>query len=344
MWAYRRRRGEEDFVRQFHIPCGSSADWLRNSSRIRRLMGRPACVELLPLADGGSLAHCGGTLWRRDSNSSHFRPVHRLRHFGLRTGCGILHAGLTGLPDGRVFYGEYWRNPEHTEVCIWESDPTCEHWRVAHEFGTGEVRHVHAVQYDPYEKVVWICTGDLDREAMIATFGPDQQLRIVGQGSQQWRTCQLVFTTSAVYWGADCWGPEAGIYELDRKTRVARRLSAVPGVVWYATALDDGTIVMSTAIEGAPQETDDRSRLITLDNKWVMRTIALGHWLAPRFVSGFSWPRLPRTQGEECLYVSCMNMSESHGDLMAFSPESLADTPGLGLVQEHLAQDPIPLS
>ena len=81
--------------------------------------------------------------------------------------------------------------------------------------------------------------------------------------------------------------------------------------------------MMSTAVEGSPQERDNRSRLIIIGKDGRPKEAAFGSLVKPPCFKGFNWLRLPRTQGDERLYVTCMNMSETNGDLLVFEAEVL---------------------
>lgn len=77
-------------------------------------------------------------------------------------------------------------------------------WQVAYEFQLGHIRHIHAIQKDPYSENLWVCTGYFNEESMIAWSNDGfNSINLIGQGNQLWRTCQLIFTEDAVYWGTD---------------------------------------------------------------------------------------------------------------------------------------------
>jgi hypothetical protein len=193
-----------------------------------------------------------------------------------------------------------------------------------HTFKPNEIRHVHGVQYDPHAGKAWVCTGDHDQHSIIAwSTDTGKTLQVVGTGGQLCRTRQLAFTEDAVLWGADT-GEEAdaGIFRYDRKTRVMSRLCHVPGCIAYATALADGTIVMSTDRQGARNETDRRARLYVTDGRTV-KSILMGVWKRPRLVEAHARLRLSRDPGAQELYVTCLNMTEHSGELLVISPEAL---------------------
>jgi hypothetical protein len=115
--------------------------------------------------------------------------------------------------EGTTYLGEY---PLRTSVTpkIWSSDDCGRTWSVRCELP--DVRHVHAIEADPYTGDVWVTTGDADAASRIGRLDGDR-FRAVGGGDQRWRAVQPVFTPEAVYWGMDSvYADEQGIYELDR--------------------------------------------------------------------------------------------------------------------------------
>lgn len=327
MWAYRRWKGDDKFVRQYHVPTGLSAHWTRNFTLVRWLTSRDVCVELIPLPHDGAVAVSAGYVWYRPDGAADFERVHKLRYYGVGVGSGVRPPGFSRLKDGAIMYGEYWRNWEKDSANLYLSDDGGRTWEVAYTFGAGQIRHVHGVQQDPYADRVWVCTGDWEQECLIA-WSPDKgkTLEIVGRGGerhQMWRTCQLAFAEDAVFWGGDTGDEDAGIYRWDRKSGQVSKLAYVPGCILYATRLADGTVVMTTDREDADNEADDKTRLWVVPDGKTVRSITMGSYVRPRLFKGFAWLRLPRTQGAQALYVTCLNVTDFNGDLLVVSPDVL---------------------
>ena len=159
MVAYRLREDESKFVRQYHIPTGFSIFWFRNFSIVRRLTLRPECVELLSMPNGEACAMSAGHMWYRPPHGESFRETLNLPHYGLSTGQGVRNDGLVRLSNGNILVGEYFMNINRSNVKIYASKDNGKTWQVAYIFEPGQIRHVHAVQQDPYTKKTWICTG-----------------------------------------------------------------------------------------------------------------------------------------------------------------------------------------
>jgi len=325
MVAYRLQEGESKFVRQYHIPTGFSIFWLRNFSLVRRVTLRPECVEFLPISGGEACAMSAGHMWYRPAHGENFVETLTLPHYGIGWQ-GIRNVGLVKLSDGSILLGEYFGNKERKNVSIYISKDNGRTWQVAHDFRPGQIRHVHAVQQDPYTGKVWICTGDHNHESTVA-WSTDgcKTLNPIGQGSQIWRVCQLVFTKDALFWGTDTGNAAvSGIYRWDRKTHELTKLVDIPGEMFYATRLARGTIVMSTICRGARNEKDYRTRLWIVTHGKNVASIVCGTRASTR---KFAQLRFQRDQGSNYLYMTCLNQKEyNDGDLIVISEEGLKAT------------------
>ncbi|MCK5642242.1 MAG: exo-alpha-sialidase [Gammaproteobacteria bacterium] len=323
MVAYRLQEGESKFARQYHIPTGFSIFWLRNFSIVRRVTLRPECVELLPISEGEACAMSAGRMWYRPANGEDFEETLTLPHYGIFTGQGVRNDGLARLSDGTILFGEYFTNRDRTNVRIYSSEDNGRTWQVAYDFRPGQIRHVHAVQQDPYTGKVWICTGDHDHESTVAWSSDGcKTLNPIGQGSQIWRVCQLVFTKDALFWGTDTGrAAVSGIYRWDRTTHELTKLIDVPGEMFYATRLADGTIVMSTVCNGSKNEKDEKTRLWIVTHGENVTSIVCGKRASTR---KFAKLRFQRDQGSASLYLTCLNQEEyNDGDLIVISEKVL---------------------
>jgi len=328
MVAYRLRKRDSKFVRQYHIPTGFSIFWLRNFSIVRRHTLRPECVELLPMSEGEACAMSAGRMWYRPANGKDFEETLILPHYGISIGQGVRNDGLVRLSDGTILLGEYFLNKDRTNVRIYTSKDNSRTWQVAFDFQPGQVRHVHAIQQDPYTEKAWICTGDRDWEPMIAwTSDGAKTLNPIGQGSQIWRVCQLVFTKNALFWGTDTGSAAvSGLYRWDRATHRLTKLVDVPGEMFYATRLAGGTIVMSTVCDGARNEKDDKTRLWIVTHGKNVTSFVCGTRASGR---KYAKLRFQRDQGATSLYMTCLNHQEyNDGDLIVISEKELRAAAG----------------
>ncbi len=330
LWAtrgftiYRLKTGEKAFTRISRIPVGRSVFWLQNFSLIRALTAKTECLEMVVSADGRICAFAAGHLYFQDDRDKRFRPALKLVHFGWGVGRGILNSGILRTSRNRLFVGEYFRNEKRAHVKIFRSDDFGASWSVAHEFGPGEIRHIHSLQQDPYTDRLWVCTGDTHGESMIG-WSDDEYKTIhpLGKGSQLYRTCRLVFSGDAIYWGADT-GLEScsGIYSWNKVRGELTRLKRIQGAVLQGTRLREGTIVMGTDREGFPNEQDDSVRLFIISGEHILSAIECGTWKnkRPGFRFRFAKVRFQRNQDSNWLAANFINQKEvCDGDLFFIS-------------------------
>src|SRR5271165_1720901 len=131
-------------------------EWWRNVTSRNRLsfrLVRDGFHALAILPSGNIVAAVPGAIATLPVGEEEFEITHRLMR-----GTRPLH--ITGTPDGRVFWGEYFDNPGREEVYIYASADQGMTWQVAHTFECRAIRHVHNILYDRWENCLWICTGD----------------------------------------------------------------------------------------------------------------------------------------------------------------------------------------
>jgi len=333
LWAtrgllvYCKRNNENFFRKVTRIHVGFSIFWLFNFSIIRRLTYRHECIEMTMNEKGDICAFTSGYMWIASNPFKRFKKTFKLQHYGVGVGRGIMSTGITHLNNEGFIFGEYFDNSERTSVRIYKYNLDEMVWKEIYEFCPGQIRHIHAVQIDPYTGKIWICAGDENEEPFIGwTDNNLGSIAIVGKGSQKWRACQLVFTEEAVYWGTDTGSTDlGGIYRWDKLSHETKRIYDTQGAVFFGTRLALKTIVMSTDREGFPNEKDDKTRLFLIKNNKVS-FIEFGSWnfKRPGFRYNFAKLRLQRNQGSNHLVVSVLNQKEiPDGDLFVFSEEEL---------------------
>ncbi len=165
----------------------------------------------------------------------------------------VLHQSICRSGSGHFFFGKYGANPSRVSVPIYRSIDGGESWQEAYSISGGKARHVHGCFWDPYERRVWVSTGDFERENHLLCADEDfEDIEWLGDGSQVWRTCRLLFGPDAVYWMMDSHLEDSYSVRLDRRTRQVTKLQCLPGPVWYAKALSDGFFVAATTYEMGP--------------------------------------------------------------------------------------------
>lgn len=185
---------EWEFVARF-----APVFWRKLSSRSRLLsrLSRDGFHALAILPSGKMIAAVPGAIVTRKAGEDQFRATHRI----LR-GTRPLH--ITATPDGKVYWGEYFDNPEREEVFIYGSNDGGETWDVAHVFSAGTIRHVHNIVHDPHGNCLWIFTGDEGTECQIlrASYDLKNIERVLG-GNQQTRAAAAVPTEAGLYFSSD---------------------------------------------------------------------------------------------------------------------------------------------
>jgi hypothetical protein len=82
-------------------------------------------------------------------------------------------------------------------------------WRRDHSL-LDAARHVHTVAVDPYTGHVWVGTGDTDAHSkLLYSEDHGDSFRLVGMGSQVWRTLSIWFTERYVYWAMDAYDDQS---------------------------------------------------------------------------------------------------------------------------------------
>lgn len=326
MIIYKLHKNSDEFMKVAHIPTGFSLYWLRNFTLLRRFTVRPECVEFVQGKNGEICALSAGKMWFKGPGERKFKKTLDLVHYGFGDQ-GIRNDGILRVNDSTIFFGEYFRNLERTGVNIYESTNLGMSWKIVYSFKPGQIRHIHALQKDPYTGKLWVCTGDYDEECMVAWSVDNYRTLVpIGNGSGIWRVCQLVFTKDAVFWGTDTGQEVAGIYRWDKKNHELIKLHPIDGAIFYGTRLSNGIIIMSTDREGWDLEMDRNTRLwITYDDEFVTSMVA-GTWdhYKPGFKFKFAKLRFQRNQGSEILAISVLNQKEfPDGDLLIISEQDL---------------------
>jgi hypothetical protein len=322
------KKGENEFVRTTRIPSGFSIFWFNNFRIFRKFTLRSEIVEMTINEDRQITAFASGLIWFSAGVGQKFEKLMELNHFGPHIGRGIMSTGILQANKKELYLGEYFSNKERTNVKVFKLDTENRTCKISYEFKPGQIRHIHALQRDPYTNRLWICVGDEDNESMIGWSDDNyRSITPVGQGSQIWRTCQLVFTDEAIFWGTDTGSKDlAGIYRLDRKTMELKKVQRTQGAIFFSIKLNNGTIVMSTDREGFPNEEDDKTRIFLLSKNNEIITFRCGTWDYKKhgFRFNFAKLRLQRSNGDSSLAMSVLNQKEfPESELLIFSEENL---------------------
>jgi hypothetical protein len=332
LWAtrgfiiYRLKKGENKFVRAIRVPSGLSIFWFNNFRIFRKFTLRSEIVEMTINELGQITAFASGLLWFSSGMDQKFEKIMKMSHFGLNIGRGIMSTGLLQANNKELYFGEYFSNQQRTNVRVFNFNNEDGTLETLYEFKPGEIRHIHALQRDPFTNRLWICVGDEDNESMIGWSDDDyEHITPIGYGSQIWRACQLVFTDNAIFWGTDTGSEEqAGIYRWDRESKELKKVQETQGAIFFSLRLGNGTIVMSTDREGFPNEEDDITRLFLLDINSRIITIPCATWKYKRhgFRFNFAKLRFQRSSGANSLVISVLNQKEIPESELLLFPET----------------------
>jgi hypothetical protein len=344
LWAtrgkiiYRLEKGSNKFMKVTHVPTGLNHYWLRNFKVIRRLTLRPECIEVLVTDKGDICAFSAGRMWVLKVGEKRFVEIHQLSDYGFGNR-GIMPSGLIDINDSTIYYGEYFQNHNRRAIQIFKS---------VNNLSSFEIRHIHAIQQDPYSKKLWVCTGDEDEESMLAwSIDGFRSINQLGRGSQLWRICQLVFTENSIYWGTDTGDEEiAGIYRWSKNHSTLEKIEKIDGRIFFGTRLAKGTIVMSTNREGGSNEKDLKTRLYVLPDDSTILNLTCGTWNKshPVIRPPFAKLRLQRNQGGPSIVITCLNQKEIRdGDLFIISEDDLVEAAykRVGMIR-HVTNPAIP--
>lgn len=182
-----------------------------------------------------------------------FRRTH-----AITRGTRPLHIAV--VPDGSVYWGEYFDNAARDEVHIYGSFDRGSTWNIAYTFPKGTIRHVHNVVHDPWGQCLWIFTGDYGDECRILRATCDfSHVDVVMQGNQQSRAVAAVVTEDALYFSSDTPLEKNHIYRLDRLGKLTE-LANISSSSIYGCRAGHG-IFFSTMVE--PSEVN-RDRVVRI--------------------------------------------------------------------------------
>jgi dipeptidyl aminopeptidase/acylaminoacyl peptidase len=200
---------------------------------------------------------------------------------------------ITAAPDGKVFWGEYFDNPERDQVHIYVSRDNGLIWKPAYTFPPKSIRHVHNVVYDPWENLLWVLTGDVASECRILRATLDfGSVEVALSGNQQTRAVAAVPAADGLYFASDAPSETNHIYRLSRAGQLAR-LSEINSSVLSGCSVGDSKF-FSTMAEPSTVNVDRRvclygsaegsawSRLLTWNKDlWPMRYFQYGNAFFP---------------------------------------------------------------
>lgn len=224
-----------------------------------RRLTRRGIHNILPLSKERLLIVGNRQIYCLDRKEQQIRPVH-----SLRRGTRLLRNSVCVTPDHGVYFGEYWSNVERDLVHIYHSD-NGDKWKIVYTFPQNQIRHIHALEFDPFTQKIWIATGDMDHECRIAFLNNSfSELEVIGSGSQQWRTLAILFTEDAVFWGTDNPDGHNKICKYERSSKQVTDIAEVIGPVYYGKKAGD-FLLFATTVEHGTGNQDGYAHLYGID-------------------------------------------------------------------------------
>lgn len=221
------------------------------------------------------------------------RPGETEFHVTLKISRGTRPLHIVATPDGQLFFGEYFDNPDRDEVHIYASSDRGETWQIAHTFPKGSIRHVHNIAHDPWENCLWILTGDYGSECRVLRASCDlKTIDVAMSGNQQARAVAVVPAPGGLYFSSDTPLEANHVYHLDRQgnlsTLVDLESSSIYGcrvgdVIFFTTMVEPSEIneTRSVHLYGSRAANEWRSLREWKKDRWSMRFFQYGNALLP---------------------------------------------------------------
>jgi len=185
-------------------------------NRFSSRLFRDGFHALAVTSSGAVVAAVPGAIIALRPGESQFRVT-----FPIARGTRPLH--IAAIPNGNMYWGEYFDNAARDQVHIYSSTDAGLTWTVAHTFAKGSIRHVHNVVYDRWADCLWILTGDYEDECRILRASCDfKSVESVLQGNQQARAVALALAEDALYFSTDTPLELNYVYRLDRRASLVR--------------------------------------------------------------------------------------------------------------------------
>ncbi len=196
--------------------------------------------------------------------------------------------GICVADTGDIFFGEYTVNLSNKNpTSLYRSSDNGRTFTEIYRFEKDAIRHIHFVQWDPYERCLWMGTGDRDCESMIFRSGDyGDTWEKIGGGSQNWRAEGMVFTEDAIYWGTDAGSVSDPSYviRMDRRERTTQILDQINGPCHSSAVNANGDIYFATGVEGGENEPDRYARLYLLKGDHLQEALKMKKDILPLII------------------------------------------------------------
>ncbi|MCC2878086.1 hypothetical protein LK536_17555 [Lachnoclostridium pacaense] len=209
--------------------------------------------------------------------------------------------GICESDNGYIYFGEYTINLGNDHpTSLYCSYDNGKSFKELYRFEKDQIRHIHFIQWDGYERCLWMGTGDKDKECLLMKsedYG--NHWSIVGQGSQLWRAIGIVFTPDFLYWGTDAGSvPDQNhVIRMKRSDYQLEIIADLPGPCHGITSTSDGKIYISTGVEGGENEKDRFARIFKVEGNNITEIIKIKKDVFPLILQ-YGVFHFPRNSGE----------------------------------------------
>ena len=262
----------------------------RTLSSVTRLGGRLRrdgfhALEVLP--DGSMVAVLAKAIAVCSPGGSKFEATWHINR-------GTRPLALASTPQGTVYWGEYFSNPDRDQVHVYGSSDGGRSWDVAHTFPRGSIRHVHSITYDPFRDHLWLCTGDYGAESRIIAVSNDfRRLDTVLEGDQQTRAVRPVVAHDGLYFATDSELEQNYIYRLTPGGDLTRLCPIngpgmwgcrVGSALFFSSDVEPSSVNLdpNAAVYGSADGESWETLVSWRKDPWHMRLFQYGNIILPR--------------------------------------------------------------
>ena len=246
------RDNKEELMINLPISIGQK---LLGNFRILRRLFRLDKMCVLP-TNAGYVAFWQGSVYHISREGL---IIHALQMEGCRN---PLHNSIVNVDGNTLYFGEY-GNPNPNGKSVYRSNNGGISWEKVYHISCDRIKHIHSCKWDPYERKIWVLTGDYEGQSYILCADEDfGNVEWIGDGTQYFRAIDLVFRENDIHWCMDSPIKDSYHVILNRKTRSITLGQLFPGPVWYLKELSDGGVLVSTAQEIGPSHKDDKLHIM----------------------------------------------------------------------------------
>jgi len=232
--------------------------YLSKVSYLRRFF-RAEITYFYTLSDGTQLCIGKKAIFRKEKEDLSFTSC-----FKVMRGSRPLNICID--ESEHLYFGEYFQNPEREDVFIYCSTDRGKSWDVKYTFKAGDIRHIHAVQHDPFTNHIWVLTGDDDGECVIGyTEDKFKSFNVVFSGGQEYRACKLYFYKDFIVYATDSPLIENELRVFKRSSFETKQIEKLQGSVIKGGQIGELSF-FSTTVERSKVNTCKESHLWVSQN------------------------------------------------------------------------------